>query len=954
MENRPTYEELEQRIRDLEREKKEAKRIPKQQGDCDQIYRQMMENISDTVIITDDHGEMVYVSSNTTKIFGLSREQVYNQKNIQRLINGTACDFETLKKEQEIENIEWSINDLSGEEHFLLISAKLVNLNGGTILYVMRDITDRKIAEEKLKESEERFRAIFEQGANAMALVDTDSCDIIEFNQHAHEDLGYSREEFEELSFTDIEAVESPEKVKARRDKIRRIGFDAFETRYITKDGELRDMLISSRKLNIPGKNQIMSIWTDITERKQAERERLSYVYFLENMDRVNRAIQGANDLEQMMSDVLGEVLSIFKTDRAFLGYPCDPRASSWHIPMERTRPEYPGAAVLSVEVPMDEDAINLNRALLSSNNPVKFGPSSNFDHPLSAKLTEHFSIQSQIIMAIYPKVGQPWTFGTHQCSHVRVWTPEEGQLLKGIGQRIADSLSSLLMYRKLRDSEDKYRTMMEAFVEPLYICSHDFIIEYMNPAMIRRIGRDATGEKCYTALHGLGAKCEWCAFQKIFKDENFQNTIRSPLDDRNYRISSMPIKNKDGTISKMTINRDITDYMVAVSEKEKAQAQLMQSQKMESIGNLAGGIAHDFNNILSSIIGFTELALDNVEKGSKIESDLQGVYTAGLRAKELVAQILIFARQSESELKPIQIYIVVKEVLQFIRSSIPTTIEIKSNNINSKSYVMGNPTQIHQIMMNLFTNAAFAMEESGGLLTVSLKDTIIEKRVGEGKIGLKEGRYVELSVSDTGTGIPPEFIDSIFEPYFTTKGSGEGTGMGLAVVYGIVESYGGKITVGSTYGKGTTFTIYLPASQKRNPQRQCKNEPLPTGTERVLFVDDEAPIAKMGALCLEGFGYSVTIRTSSLEALELFRANPNRFDLVITDMTMPNMTGDKLSVELMKIRPGIPIILCTGYSKKISDATASKLGIRAFAYKPVVKADLVKTVRKVLDEAKA
>ena len=505
---------------------------------------------------------------------------------------------------------------------------------------------------------------------------------------------------------------------------------------------------------------------------------------------------------------------------------------------------------------------------------------------------------------------------------------------------------------KALHNSEAKFRNMMEAFVDPLHISSPDFAIEYMNPAMIRRVGRDATGEKCYYALHGLDSKCDWCVFDKFIQGDKSETTIRSPLDDRQFRISNMPIENKDGTISKMTIYRDITEYLAAVSEKEKAQAQLMQAQKMESIGNLAGGIAHDFNNILSSVIGFTELALDDVEKGSKIEDDLQEVYTAGLRAKELVAQILAFARQTGGELKPIRIDIIVKETLQFIRSSIPTTIEIKSNNIDSDSLIMGNQTQVHQIMMNLLTNAAFAMEENGGFLTVSLKDTVIEERFGKGNLDLNDGDYIELSVSDTGTGIPPEIIDSIFDPYFTTKGPGEGTGMGLAMVHGIVESYGGKITVESTYGKGTTFSIYLPVTRKRKTQRQYKPEQLPIGTERILFVDDEAPIAKMGALNLEGFGYSVTIRTSSFEALELFKAKPTEFDLVITDMTMPNMTGDKLAVELMKIRPDIPIILCTGYSKKISDETALEIGIKAFAYKPVVKADLAKTVRKVLDAA--
>ena len=1073
MENKPTYEELEQRIRDLERERNGDKGISQRREDSDQMYRQILENISDTVIITDDQGNMVYACPNTTKIFGLSQEQVYKQKSIQRLINGTVCDIATLKIQKKIENIEWSINDSSGQEHFLLISTKLVNLKGGTVLYVIRDITDRKQseeelrdseirfrtvvdnaadaifvhhndergtildanrqackslgysreeligmtphdfdaclslstmeqlearmndgemvafetlhrrkdgtvfpvevrarpfwqgarqfavamvrditerkqAEEKLKESEERFRSLFEQGANAIVLLDADSGDIIEFNQRAHEDLGYSREEFEKLSVADIEALESLEDAKAHLDKVLEMGSDIFETKLITRKGNLRDMLISVRMLKVPGKNRLMSIWTDITERKQAEQERLSNVHFLESMDRINRATQETNDLELMMSDALDKVLSIFDCDRAFLLYPCDPEAASWYAPMERTKPEYPGANAEGLEASMDPDVARIYRLLLESDGPVKFGPDS--AHPLPREMSSRFGYKSQILMALYPKTGAPWVFGLHQCSYPRVWTQQEEILLQEIGRRLTDGLTSLLMNRKLRDSEEKYRTIMEAFVEPLVICSRDLIIEYMNPAMIHRIGRDATGEKCYTALHGLEAKCDWCVFDEVILDTKCKINIKSPLDDRQYHISSMPIKSKDGTISMMAIYRDITDYVAAISEKEKAQAQLMQAQKMESIGNLAGGIAHDFNNILAAIIGFTELAIDDVEKDSLIENNLQGVYSAAKRAKDLVGQILAFARQREGELKPLQIDVVVKEVLQFIRSSIPTTIAIKSN-INSDSYIMGNQTQVHQILMNLFTNAAFAMEENGGVLTVSLKDTIIEKRFREGHIGLNDGDYIELSVSDTGPGIPQDIIDSIFDPYFTTKSPGQGTGMGLAMVHGIVESYEGKITVDSTLGAGTIFTIYLPITRKLQTQRFLKNEQLPTGKERILFVDDEAPIAKIGAHTLERLGYSVTVRTSSLEALELFKTKPTEFDLVITDMTMPNMTGDKLAVELIKVNPDIPIIICTGYSNKISDETASQIGIKAFAYKPVAKADLAKTIRKVLDK---
>ena len=262
--------------------------------------------------------------------------------------------------------------------------------------------------------------------------------------------------------------------------------------------------------------------------------------------------------------------------------------------------------------------------------------------------------------------------------------------------------------------------------------------------------------------------------------------------------------------------------------------------------------------------------------------------------------------------------------------------------NIKSDSFIKGNSTQVYQVLMNLCTNATHAMETTGGVLELELRDVMIDKK-----------DCIEIKVSDTGVGIAPEIIGSVFEPYFTTKGPGAGTGLGLAMAQGVIENYGGKITVDSQLGKGTIFSIYLPITKKGSTHGAYVPEPLPSGKGRILFVDDELPIVKMGSQILERLGYSVTTRTSSVEALELFRAKPNDFEMVITDMTMPNLNGDELAVELIRIRPDIPILLCTGYSKRITDETALNIGIKAFVYKPVVKADLAKTVRKVLDEAR-
>jgi CheY-like chemotaxis protein len=373
------------------------------------------------------------------------------------------------------------------------------------------------------------------------------------------------------------------------------------------------------------------------------------------------------------------------------------------------------------------------------------------------------------------------------------------------------------------------------------------------------------------------------------------------------------------------------------------------QAQKMEAVGTLAGGIAHDFNNILTSVLGFTELALNDVEKDTVMEERLQAVYSAGRRAKDLVKQILTFARKTDEETKPIQVNIIIKEALKLLRPTIPTTIEIKQD-LRSDSLIMGAPTHVHQIIMNLCTNAAQAMEDEGGIMTVSLKDARLTPGFTKKHLGLDPGDFLELKISDTGKGIPPKILESIFEPYFTTKAKGEGTGMGLATVHGIVKKYQGEILVSSKLNKGSEFTIYLPVCRKKAPSKKYSFGDLPGGKENILIVDDEIQVAKITGLSLGRLGYNVTTLTSSLEALETFKSDPDAFDLVITDMTMPGMTGDRLTNKLLNIRPELPVILCTGYAKKFAGKEADIKGVRAFAYKPVTSSDLANLVRRVLD----
>ncbi len=399
----------------------------------------------------------------------------------------------------------------------------------------------------------------------------------------------------------------------------------------------------------------------------------------------------------------------------------------------------------------------------------------------------------------------------------------------------------------------------------------------------------------------------------------------------------------------------DISEQKRYVRQKKELEERLRQVEKMESIGTLAGGIAHDFNNILFPIIGFTELLLLDAAMGSNLRDKLERILDAAERARDLVKQILTFCRQENTGLEPIRIQPVLKEALNLLRASIPATIEIRQTISNECGMVMGNSTRIHQIIMNLCTNAYHAMEEKGGIIQVSLSELFLSDET-RGLMEMKPARCVELKVSDTGCGMAPELLKKIFEPYFTTKDVGRGNGMGLSVVYGIVKEFGGEIRVESEIGKGSAFRIYLPVIQDAGDleSRNSSRDVLPAGMERILLVDDDEDAISVQKEMLEQLGYAVTENTNSLEALERFRSEPNDFDLVITDLTMPHMTGYALSRELLRIRRDIPVILCTGSHEEVSEEQAELLGIKGFFRKPVRMRRLAGIIRRAVEHSTA
>ena len=398
----------------------------------------------------------------------------------------------------------------------------------------------------------------------------------------------------------------------------------------------------------------------------------------------------------------------------------------------------------------------------------------------------------------------------------------------------------------------------------------------------------------------------------------------------------------------------DISDRKRAEEEKERLQSQLQQAQKMEAVGTLAGGIAHDFNNILAVILGNAELASDDIPDWNPASKSLKAIHQASIRAKDMVKHLLAFSRKSGEVNRPINIAPIVQESMEMLRSAVPTSIAFDQHISGETCNILGDAAQINQIVMNLVTNAAHAMAEEGGHLEVTLEKVDLPEEKSCFNEVLPPGAYVRLKVRDTGEGIEPEIMERIFDPYFTTKEVGKGTGMGLSVIHSIVKSYDGGIRVESELGKGTLFEIYFPALEKMVEEEKKPEGEIRRGSERILFVDDEESMVDLNRQRLERLGYQVKSTTKPLEALEWFRADPDQFDVIITDMTMPRMTGDKLAAEILEIRPHMPVIICTGYSERMSAKKADALGVSKYIEKPIGARNLASSLREVLDGARS
>jgi PAS domain S-box-containing protein len=767
-----------------------------------------------------------------------------------------------------------------------------------------KEISENRSATDAIKASEKRFRLVFERSNDAMIVHQLGK--ILNVNQKACEITGYSREQLLSMSVLDLFPEDFQSEMRSRIKRNVQAGATFFEAKWKRADGKIIDVEVSTNNFD-PEKGTRAGIVRDITERKRTEKE-------LRESEEKFRLL-AENPVIGVFIHQDEKLLYVNERLADMHGYrPVEIIGKPFHILISPESKEVVLSEVRERRVKEDKEIRQFEMLRIKKNG-------------------EKFWSIAVIGGIIYN--------GRHAFM---------GSVIDITGRKKAEDA--------LRESEEKFRSITDQSTDLISITDMNGVITYASPA----------SEKLFAVRPGEMVGHHFMEFLDESSIPSAVKKFRESIDkERPTENMELLMKRKDGTTfygeltgslydfastrGTLVVIRDITERKQAEEEKLALETMLQQAQKMESIGTLAGGIAHDFNNILSPIMVYSEMAMMDLPSGNPIRQNLKSIYKAGERGRDLAKQILTFARRREEERIPLKTSRIVKEAIEFLRSTVPSTIDIHYDCRTEQDIILADPTQMNQIVMNLGTNAAHAMREKGGLLEIVLRDEHIGAGDESGFVGLSPEHYMRLSVRDTGPGISPDIIAKIFEPYFTTKDPGEGTGMGLAVSHGIVKSYEGDIVVESELGKGTTFHILIPVFEADSLQTKEKEITLPGGKERVLIIDDEkAAIDAIQSMLLK-LGYSVTSRTSSIEALEAFRHKASTFDLVITDQTMPNMTGKELAGELMLIRPDIPIILCTGFSDQINEAEAKKMGISAFVLKPIVVREMAFTIRNVLDK---
>ncbi len=779
------------------------------------------------------------------------------------------------------------------------------------------EMVERRQAISDLRESEKRLGNLVETIPHGIQEVDLNG--KITYANSAHARIyGYQAGDLVGQTMFDLAAGEEERgKLKEHFDFIfdREPRPSPWFSKELTRDGRTIDTQVDwNYKRDVQGHvTGLIMVISDITYRKQAEKALLDNLQFMTTL-----------------IDTIPNPVFYKDADGKFLG--CN--------------------IAYAETLGMSKDNI-LGRRLIDVESIISFDMAQHY-HRQDMRLIENPGIQSyEERIHCADGVRRDYIF------YKATFKDAEG-LVAGLVGIMLDISDRKKVEKALADSKNLFDAFMQHLPGLAFMKDLEGNYIYVNEAFSQFTGkpaRDQIGSSDDQMWEAATARLLQDNDQKVLDSKTAQNnmeTVRLPDEQERYLLTArFPVFQDDEMVSLGGISIDITQRTQAEQQRRQLELQLQQAHKMEALGTLAGGIAHDFNNILAAIIGYSEIAMAESEKASSTQGYLKRVLEAGERARALVKQILAFSRQGEIEPKPVQVKLIIKEVLKLLRASLPATIEIVQK-IDSDAMVMADPTQIHQVMMNLTTNAGYAMSEKGGRLTVELTQMELDRSFTDQYTDIEPGAYLKLTVSDTGTGIAPEHLNRVFDPFFTTKPKGEGTGMGLAVVHGIVSSLKGAIRVASDPGVSTRFDLFLPVIEDPQMLAHAPAEALPVGKERILFIDDEVFQTDMLKQMLGLLGYQVTVCNQSLAALDLFKQDPHAFDLVITDMIMPELTGDRLAVNLLELRPDLPIILATGYSAKITEAKARALGIRAYALKPLVMEKLAKMIRAVIDEQDA